>query len=53
MRYLTKDEIKANIAYDKLLKAKKICAACGRPFTKVERDKTDDTLCRECVDALG
>ena len=51
MKYLTKEQIKANIAYGKLLDAKKICAACGRPFTKVERAKEDATLCRECFDA--
>jgi hypothetical protein len=52
MRYLNKEQIKANIAYDKLLKAKKICAACGRPFTKVKRAKADDSLCTDCFDAL-
>lgn len=52
MRYLNKEQVKANIAYDKLLKAKKICAACGRPFSKIKKAKNRDDLCKDCFDAL-
>lgn len=51
MRYLNKEQIKANIAYDKLLKAKKICAACGTSL-KGKKAKNRDDLCKDCLDAL-
>jgi len=52
MRFLTGEQIKANIEHDKLLKAKKICCACGVSFRKVKRSKRLDDVCEECEKAF-
>lgn len=52
MRFLNGKQIKANIEYDKLVKAKKICSACGQDFSKVKRSKRLDDVCEECEKAF-
>ena len=53
MRFLTKEQIKANIEFEKALRAKKICCACGVSFSKVKRSKRLDDTCEECEKAFG
>ena len=52
MRFLTSAQIKANKKFDQDLKAKKICCACGQPFSKVKRSKRLDEACEKCEKAF-
>ena len=41
--------VKANIEHERLLKAKLICAACGRPLSAENRDSKLDDCCVRCA----
>jgi len=45
---LTSKQIQRNIEIEKDLKAKKICCACGMPFSKVKRSKALQDTCEIC-----
>lgn len=47
--YISKHIIQQNIKHENLLKAGKICEACGRKFSEnVKRSKIDNGLCEQC-----